>query len=145
MSSIFTKIINREIEAFFVDEDNDNLAFLDIAPLAKGHVLVIPKQETDYIFDLDTIQYLSLWKFTQKVATAMKKVLPCDRIGVSVIGFEVPHVHVHLVPINNISDLNFENKKLNLTSAEMKKNCTINKFSYLIFLGLLLIYASQPV
>ena len=121
MSSIFTKIINREIEAFFVDEDNDNLAFLDIAPLAKGHVLVIPKQETDYIFDLDTIQYLSLWKFTQKVATAMKKVLPCDRIGVSVIGFEVPHVHVHLVPINNISDLNFENKKLNLTSAEMKK------------------------
>ncbi len=121
MTSIFTKIVNREIESFIVDEDNDNLAFLDIAPLAKGHVLVIPKKETDYIFDLDTIEYLSLWNFTQKVATAMKKVLPCDRIGVSVIGFEVPHVHIHLVPINNISDLNFENKKLNLTSAEMKK------------------------
>ena len=121
MTSIFTKIINREIESFIVDEDNDNLAFLDIAPLAKGHILVIPKKETDYIFDLDTIEYLSLWNFTQKIATAMKKVLPCDRIGVSVIGFEVPHVHIHLVPINNISDLNFENKKLNLTSAEMKK------------------------
>lgn len=121
MTSIFTKIVNREIESFIVDEDNDNLAFLDIAPLAKGHILVIPKKETDYIFDLDTIEYLSLWNFTQKVATAMKKVLPCDRIGVSVIGFEVPHVHIHLVPINNISDLNFENKKLNLTSAEMKK------------------------
>ena len=121
MTSIFTKIVNREIESFIVDEDNDNRAFLDIAPLAKGHVLVIPKKETDYIFDLDTIEYLSLWNFTQKVATAMKKVLPCDRIGVSVIGFEVPHVHIHLVPINNISDLNFENKKLNLTSAEMKK------------------------
>ena len=121
MTSIFTKIVNREIESFIVDEDNDNLAFLDIAPLAKGHVLVIPKKETDYIFDLDTIEYLSLWNFTQKVATAMKKVLPCDRIGVSVIGFEVPHVHIHLVPINNISDLNFENKKLNLTSAELKK------------------------
>ena len=120
MTSIFTKIVNREIESFIVDEDNDNLAFLDIAPLAKGHILVIPKKETDYIFDLDTIEYLSLWNFTQKVATAMKKVLPCDRIGVSVIGFEVPHVHIHLVPINNISDLNFENKKLNLTSAEMK-------------------------
>jgi len=121
VTSIFTKIVNREIESFIVDEDNDNLAFLDIAPLAKGHILVIPKKETDYIFDLDTIEYLSLWNFTQKVATAMKKVLPCDRIGVSVIGFEVPHVHIHLVPINNISDLNFENKKLNLTSAEMKK------------------------
>ena len=121
MTSIFTKIVNREIESFIVDEDNDNLAFLDIAPLAKGHILVIPKKETDYIFDLDTIEYLSLWNFTQKVATAMKKVLPCDRIGVSVIGFEVPHVHIHLVPINNISDLNFENKKLNLNSAEMKK------------------------
>lgn len=121
MTSIFTKIVNREIESFIVDEDDDNLAFLDIAPLAKGHILVIPKKETDYIFDLDTIEYLSLWNFTQKVATAMKKVLPCDRIGVSVIGFEVPHVHIHLVPINNISDLNFENKKLNLTSAEMKK------------------------
>ena len=121
MTSIFTKIVNREIESFIVDEDNDNLAFLDIAPLAKGHILVIPKKETDYIFDLDTIEYLSLWNFTQKVAIAMKKVLPCDRIGVSVIGFEVPHVHIHLVPINNISDLNFENKKLNLTSAEMKK------------------------
>jgi len=121
VTSIFTKIVNREIESFIVDEDDDNLAFLDIAPLAKGHILVIPKKETDYIFDLDTIEYLSLWNFTQKVATAMKKVLPCDRIGVSVIGFEVPHVHIHLVPINNISDLNFENKKLNLTSAEMKK------------------------
>ena len=121
MTSIFTKIVNREIESFIVDEDNDNLAFLDIAPLAKGHVLVIPKKGTDYIFDLDKIEYLSLWKFTQKVAIAMKKVLPCNRIGVSVIGFEVPHVHIHLVPINNISDLNFENKKLNLTSAEMKK------------------------
>ena len=121
MSSIFSKIVNKEVDAFFVAEDKDLLAFLDIAPLAKGHVLVIPKKQTDYIFDLDTTDYLLLWKFTQKVATAMKKVLTCDRIGVSVIGFEVPHAHVHLVPINNISDINFENKKLNLKSVEMKR------------------------
>ena len=121
MSSIFTKIVNKEIEAFFVAEDNEHIAFLDIAPLAKGHVLVIPKKETDYIFDLDSREYLLLWKFTQKVATAMKKVLTCDRIGVAVIGFEVPHAHIHLVPINNISDINFENQKLNLPPTEMKR------------------------
>ena len=121
MSSVFSKIVNKEIDAFFVAEDKDHLAFLDIAPLAKGHVLVIPKKQTDYIFDLDSTEYLSLWKFTQKVASAMKKVLPCDRIGVAVIGFEVPHAHIHLVPINNISDINFENKKLNLPSTEMKR------------------------
>ncbi len=110
MSSIFTKIVNNEIPFYKVAEDDKFLAFLDIFPLAYGHVLVIPKKEIDYIFDIDSDEYIGLWKFAKQVAKAMDKVLVCERIGVAVIGLEVPHAHIHLVPINDIHDMNFKNK-----------------------------------
>ena len=111
MSSIFSKIVNNEIPSYKVAEDENYLAFLDAFPLAYGHILVIPKNETDYIFDLESEEYIGLWKFSQRVAKAMDKVLICERIGVAVIGFEVPHAHIHLIPINNIDDMNFQMKK----------------------------------
>ena len=120
MSSIFSKIVSGAIPAYKVAEDEHHLAFLDIFPLAKGHVLVIPKQETDYIFELASEEYLELWKFAQKVAKGMDKVIACERIGVAVIGLEVPHAHIHLVPLNNVSDINFERPKLKFSEAEMK-------------------------
>jgi histidine triad (HIT) family protein len=120
MSSIFSKIASDDIPAFKVAEDENHLAFLDIFPLAKGHVLVIPKKETDYIFDITSDEYLELWKFAQKVAKGMDKVIACERIGVAVIGLEVPHAHIHLVPLNNVSDINFERPKLKFSEAEMK-------------------------
>ena len=118
MSTIFSKIIKDELPSYKVYENNHYLAFLDINPVQLGHVLVIPKQETDYLFDLDTDHYLGLWKFSKNVARAMKKALPCQRIGVSVIGLEVPHVHIHLVPINDINDIDF-NKKKSFSKHEM--------------------------
>jgi len=121
MSSIFSKIVDGDIPAFKVAEDENHLAFLDIFPLAKGHVLVIPKKETDYIFDINSDDYLALWQFSQKVAKAMDKVIPCKRIGVAVIGLEVPHVHIHLVPINNVSDINFERTKLKFADEQMNE------------------------
>ena len=121
MSSIFSKIVDGDIPAFKVAEDENHLAFLDIFPLAQGHVLVIPKKETDYIFDINSDEYLALWQFSQKVAKAMDKVIPCKRIGVAVIGLEVPHVHIHLVPINNISDINFERTKLKFSDEQMNE------------------------
>jgi len=120
MSSIFSKIVSGDIAAYKVAEDDNHLAFLDIFPLAKGHVLVIPKKETDYIFDLASEDYLDLWKFAQKVAKGMDKVIACERIGVAVIGLEVPHAHIHLVPLNNVSDINFERPKLKFPNAEMQ-------------------------
>ena len=120
MSSIFTQIINNEISSFKVLEDKNYLAFLDTFPIAYGHVLVVPKNESEYLFDIESEEYLGLWKFTQRVAKAMDKVLDCQRIGVSVIGLEVPHVHVHLVPINNIKDLNFENPKKKFSNEQMR-------------------------
>jgi histidine triad (HIT) family protein len=120
MSSIFSKIVSGDIPAYKVAEDEHHLAFLDIFPLAKGHVLVIPKKETDYIFDITSDEYLELWKFAQKVAKGMDKVIACERIGVAVIGLEVPHAHIHLVPLNNVSDINFERPKLKFSEAEMK-------------------------
>ena len=120
MSSIFSRIVSGEIPAFKVAEDNNHLAFLDISPLAKGHVLIIPQKETDYIFDITSDEYLELWKFAQKVAKGMDKVIACERIGVAVIGLEVPHAHIHLVPLNNVSDINFERPKLKFSEAEMK-------------------------
>jgi len=120
MSSIFSKIVSGDIAAYKVAEDDNHLAFLDIFPLAKGHVLVIPKKETDYIFDLASEDYLDLWKFAQKVAKGMDKVIACERIGVAVIGLEVPHAHIHLVPLNNVSDINFERPKLKFSEVEMK-------------------------
>lgn len=120
MSSIFSKIVSGDIPAFKVAEDDNHLAFLDIFPLAKGHVLVIPKKETNCIFDIATDEYLALWKFAQKIAKGMEKVIPCKRIGVAVIGLEVPHAHIHLVPLNNVSDINFERPKLKFSDVEMQ-------------------------
>ncbi len=121
MSSIFSKIVNNEIPSYKVAEDENYLAFLDAFPLAYGHVLVIPKNETDYIFDLESEEYIGLWKFSQRVAKAMDKVLICERIGVAVIGLEVPHVHIHLVPINGVSDINFEREKKNFSAEKMRE------------------------
>ena len=121
MSSIFSKIVNNEIPSFKVSEDENYLAFLDAFPLSYGHVLVIPKKETDYIFDLDSDKYLGLWNFSQKVAKAMDKVIVCKRIGVAVIGLEVPHAHIHLVPINGISDINFEREKKSFSTDKMQE------------------------
>jgi len=120
VSSIFSKIVSGDISAYKVAEDDNHLAFLDIFPLAKGHVLVLPKKETDYIFDIASDEYLELWKFSQKVAQAMDKVITCRRIGVAVIGLEVSHAHIHLGPLNNPSDINFERSKLKFPEAEME-------------------------
>jgi len=120
MSSIFSKIVNNEIPSFKVSEDENYLAFLDAFPLSYGHVLVIPKKETDYIFDLDSDKYLGLWNFSQKVAKAMDKVIVCERIGVAVIGLEVPHAHIHLIPINCVSDINFECEKKTFSTEKMQ-------------------------
>ena len=119
MTSIFTKIINNEIPSYKIVENDHFLAFLDAFPLAYGHVLVVPKKEIDYIFDLSPQEYSGLWNFAKKVANAMDKVLLCERIGVAVIGLEVPHVHIHLVPINGVSDINFEKPKMNFSSEKM--------------------------
>jgi histidine triad (HIT) family protein len=115
MSSIFTKIVNGQIPAYKIAEDERFLAFLDINPLMEGHTLVIPKQETDYIFDLDADLYADLHRFSHKVAGAVKKAIGCKRVGVCVIGFEVPHAHVHLIPMNQMHDINFANPKLKLS------------------------------
>jgi histidine triad (HIT) family protein len=119
MPSIFTRIINREIPGHIVAEDDRFIAFLDIMPLVQGHVLVVPKQEVDYIFDLDDATLAGLHVFAKKVAVALKKVIPCKRIGVAVIGLEVPHVHVHLVPMNTMGDINFMRPKLKPSSEEL--------------------------
>ena len=120
MSSIFSKIVNNEIPSFKVSEDESYLAFLDAFPLTYGHVLVIPKKETDYIFDLDSDEYLGLWNFSHKVAKAMDKVIVCERIGVAVIGLEVLHAHIHLIPINGVSDINFEREKKTFSPERMQ-------------------------
>jgi len=119
MATIFSKIAHGEIPCYKVAEDAEFLAFLDINPLAKGHTLVIPKKEVDYIFDLDDPTYLGLMVFAKKVALAIKHEIPCNRVGVAVIGLEVPHCHVHLCPINHIGDLNFSNPKVAMPKDEM--------------------------
>ena len=121
MPSIFTKIVNGEISCYKVAENDELLAFLDIFPLAEGHTLVIPKRETDYIFDIESDEYARLWQFAQKVAKAQKKVITCERIGVAVIGLEVPHAHIHLIPINGVQDINFSKPKLSLAKEEMQE------------------------
>jgi histidine triad (HIT) family protein len=112
MASIFSKIVIGEIPAYIIAEDDCFLAFLDINPLNEGHTLVIPKKETDYLFGLEDNELAALWMFTKKVALAIEKVVPCKRIGVAVIGLEVPHAHIHLVPINGIYDIDFSKPKL---------------------------------
>jgi len=120
MPSIFTKIINREIPGYIVAEDERYIAFLDINPLVLGHTLVVPKKEIDYIFDLDDDTLAGLNVFAKKVAHAIKKVVPCRRIGVAVIGLEVPHTHVHLVPMSSMGDLNFTRPKLTPSKLELE-------------------------
>ena len=118
MSGIFSKIIQGEIPCYKIAEDDHNFAFLDISPLAKGHTLVIPKKEVDYIFDLDPIEYQSLFIFARKIAKAIDQVVPSKKIGIAVIGLEVPHAHIHLVPLNEISDLDFSRPKLSLSKED---------------------------
>ena len=119
MASIFSRIVAGEIPCYKVAEDDNYFAFLDIAPVAPGHTLVIPKKEVDYIFDLADEEYLGLMTCARKVAAALQKSMPCKRIGVAVMGMEVPHTHVHLVPINKESDMNFFRDKLSLPAEEM--------------------------
>ncbi len=121
MASIFTRIINREIPAHIVAEDDRFIAFLDVMPLVEGHTLVVPKQEVDYIFDLDATTLADMMVFAQKVAAAVKKTIPCKRIGVAVIGLEVPHAHVHLVPMKSMGDINFMRPKLSPSKEELEK------------------------
>jgi len=123
MASIFTKIINREIPAHIVAEDESFLAFLDISPLAVGHVLVIPKKEVDYLFDLDDDTLSGINLFCKKVAKGIDKAIPCLRVGVAVIGLEVPHAHIHLIPLNSMGDINFSNPKLKLSQEELAETC----------------------
>ncbi|HEY0654102.1 MAG TPA: HIT family protein [Chryseosolibacter sp.] len=119
MASIFTRIINREIPAYIVAEDANYIAFLDINPLVVGHTLVVPKKEVDFIFDLDDQTLAGLNVFAKKVALAIKNSIPCRRVGVAVIGLEVPHTHIHLVPMNSMNDLNFTRTKLNPAKEEL--------------------------
>ncbi len=121
MASIFTKIINREIPGFIVAEDEKYIAFLDVNPLVIGHTLVVPKQEVDYIFDLDDETLAGLYIFAKKVARAIEKSVPCKRVGIAVIGLEVPHAHVHLVPMNTVGDINFTRPKLNPAKEEVSE------------------------
>jgi histidine triad (HIT) family protein len=123
MSSIFTKIVNGEIPCYKVAEDEQFLAFLDVNPNAVGHTLCIPKQEIDKLFDMDEELYLGLMRFSKKVAAALEKTVPCERIGMAVIGLEVPHAHVHLIPINEMNEMRFQNK-VALTKEEFETLAT---------------------
>ena len=121
MASIFTKIVNGEIPCHKIAEDERYFAFLDINPLEKGHTLVIPKKEVDYIFDLDDETYTGLQLYAKKVSKAVKKAIVCKRVAVAVLGLEVPHAHIHLIPMNDLSATNFMKPKLKLTNEEMKE------------------------
>lgn len=119
--SIFTKIINKEIPAYIIDENDDFIAFLDVFPLTKGHVLVVPKKQVDYIFDLEPAIYSGLWLFANTIAKRLEKAIPCKRIGIAVIGLEVPHAHIHLIPLQSVEDINFTRLKLKLSKEEMEE------------------------
>lgn len=125
MASIFSKIVKGEIPSYKVAEDENYYAFLDIHPLQKGHTLVIPKKETDYIFDLTDEELSGLMVFAKKVAKAIQASIPCQRVGVAVLGLDVPHAHVHLVPLNNGNDLNFSNPKKEFPAEEMQSCATL--------------------
>lgn len=120
MATIFSKIIAGEIPAYKVAESVDFLAFLDISPLAEGHVLVIPKKEVDYLFDIDDETYVGLQLFAKIVARGLKAAIPCKKVGVAVIGLEVPHAHIHLIPMNRVDDLNFARPKLSFTPEQLE-------------------------
>ena len=121
MPSIFSRIVEGEIPCYKIHEDDHFLAFLDVFPLVKGHTLVIPKKEIDYIFDIDDEMLAEMMVFSKNVAKAIKKTIPCHKVGVSVIGLEVPHAHMHLIPMNNVSEMNFSQPKLKLESSDMEK------------------------
>lgn len=121
MPSIFTKIINREIPCYRIAEDDRFIAFLDINPLSVGHTLIVPKKEVDYFFDVDDESLAAMMVFSKKVAAAIRKTTKCSRVGVAVIGFEVPHAHLHLVPMNGMGDINFANPKLKLSKEEFER------------------------
>ncbi|MFZ4771750.1 MAG: HIT family protein [Ferruginibacter sp.] len=121
MATLFTKIVNGEIPAYKIAEDENYVAFLDVSPLTKGHTLVIPKIENDYIFDLDDERLSGLMVFAKKVAIAIKSAIPCRRIGVAVIGLEVPHTHIHLIPMDHVGDMNFSNVKLKMLPDQMQE------------------------
>jgi histidine triad (HIT) family protein len=125
MASLFSRIIARELPAEIIAEDEHFIAFLDIMPLVKGHVLVVPKREVSYIFDLEPGELSALHLFAQQVAKAMDKSLTCTRIGMAVIGLEVPHVHIHLVPLRTVDDINFTRPKLKLTQEELAETATL--------------------
>ena len=127
MSSIFSKIVAGEIPSYKIAENERFLAFLDIFPLQRGHVLVIPKLEVDYIFDLKKSEYIDLMSFSYEVAVKIKKLIKCNRIGVAVLGLEVPHAHVHLIPINSERDMNFSNPKKSFSNREMEEIATLIK------------------
>lgn len=120
MATIFTKIINGDIPCYKIAEDEDYFAFLDINPLKAGHTLVVPKCEIDYIYDLDDDDLTGLFLFSKKVAAAIKSAIPCNRIGIAVLGLEVPHAHIHLVPMDTMEDVNFRNPKLKFTVEEFQ-------------------------
>jgi len=120
MATIFTKIIKGEIPCYKIAENNDYFAFLDINPLKAGHTLVVPKREIDYIFDLDDDYLTGMIIFSKRIAAAIKSAFPCNRIGIAVLGLEVPHAHIHLVPMNTMEDINFKNPKLKFTVEEFK-------------------------
>lgn len=121
MASIFTKIINGEIPSYKIAENEQFLAFLDVFPLVHGHVLVVPKKETDYIFDMEDADLSAMIVFSKKISKAIKLAVPCKRIGVAVIGLEVPHAHIHLVPMNTANDVNFTQAKIKPSSEELEK------------------------
>ena len=118
MSSIFSKIIIGKIPAYKIAENDNYIAFLDVFPLKRGHILVVPKKEVDYLFDLDNTTYEGLMTFAKTIAIALKKSISCQRVGMAVIGLEVPHAHIHLIPINTMNDMNFANEKLKLSAEE---------------------------
>lgn len=121
MDTIFTKIINGEIPCYKIAENEHFFAFLDISPLAKGHTLVVPKQQIDYIFNLDDQTLANLMIFAKKIAKAIETNITCERVGIAVIGLEVPHTHIHLIPINAVGDINFKNKRVQITTEEMSQ------------------------
>jgi len=129
MPTIFTRIIKGEIPCYKIAEDEKYFAFLDISPLAKGHTLVVPKQEVDYIFDVDDVDLAGMMVFAKKVALAIDKAVPCTRVGIAVVGLEVPHAHIHLIPLRNDA-INFNQPKLKLAEAELAKIAEDIRFQY---------------
>lgn len=121
MASIFSKIISKETPAYIIAETDQCIAFLDVFPLAKGHVLVVPKKEIDYIFSVEDNLLAEMMLFSKKIALALEKAIPCKRVGVAVIGLEVPHAHIHLIPLQTVQDINFTREKLTVPAAEMEE------------------------